>query len=425
MPPRLPQRHRSASVALCPRARHWPSFLPVLQTVLSCLLATSALSAPAADPSKAKEEPDTTASGAAVSFKPTPAQLASLKIVPVTLASFRAEHVTDGKIALNADRTTPVFSPYSGRVTQILAGLGEHVQQGQPLLALQASEFVQGQSDLLSAQSTLATANAQLLLAQTNERRKHAMFEAKAGSRQDWEQSQSDLTAAQSAAHTADAALAAVRNRLRILGKSDEEIDALSRAEKMDPVAFVVAPITGIVTDKQVGLGQYVQSGAANPAYTVGDLTTVWLVANVREIDAPYVKRGQMEEVHVAALPERIFSARITYVAASLDPSTRRLLVRAEIGNPDGALKPEMLATFTILSGGQANAPAVPESGVIYEGSDVRVWILGTDGSLTMRPIHPGRAAHGLLEVLDNGVRPGEKVVASGALFIDRAAQGD
>jgi len=407
--------------------RGGPLLAPLLKRALVAPLVAVFLCGAAAEEVKTSSE--SSAPGAAPSatgtFKPTPAQLAGLKIVTVARASFRAEDITEGKIALNADRSTPVFSPYSGRVTRILVGLGDRVEAGQPLFALQASEFVQGQNDLLSAQAALATANAQLLLAQNNEKRKHAMFEAKAGSRQDWEQSQSDLAAAQSAARTAEAALAAVRNRLTILGKSEEQIDALGRAEKMDPVAYVLAPIVGIVTDKQVGLGQYVQSGASTPAYTVGDLSTVWLIANVRETDAPRIRRGQTVEVHVIALPERVFTARITYVAASLDPATRRLLVRAEIPNPDGVLKPEMFASFSILSGTQVSAPAVPESGVIYEGSEARVWIVADDGTLALRRIRPGRAANGLLEVLDAGVKPGEKVVASGALFIDRAAQGD
>ena len=368
--------------------------------------------------------PAATPAAAPGTFKPTKAQLDALKIVTVARTSFRAEHITDGKIALNADRTTPVFSPYSGRVTKVMVGLGESVKQGQPLLALQASEFVQGQSDLLSAQAGVASAHAQLSLAVTNEQRKHALYDAKAGSLQDWQQSQSDLAAAQGAARTADAALAAVRNRLSILGKSEAQIDEIASAGKMDPVAYVLAPISGTVTDRQVGPGQYLQAGASNPVYTVGDLSNVWLVANVRETDAPFVKKGDTVEVHVVALPERTFSARVTYVAPTLDPASRRVTVRAEITNSDGLLKPEMFASFTILSGSPGNAPAVPDSGVIYEGGDARVWIAGDDGTLALRKIKPGRSANGFLEVLE-GVKPGEKVVASGALFIDRAAEGD
>jgi cobalt-zinc-cadmium efflux system membrane fusion protein len=386
------------------------------------LAALAALLVLVAAPAAAEDQPAAPA-GPPV-FKPSKEQLASLKVVTVARVSFRAESITDGKIALNLDRTTPVFSPYSGRVTRVLAGPGDVVRQGQPLAALQASEFVQGQSDLLSAQAAKSAADAQLSLAQTNERRKHGLYDAKAGSLADWQQSQSDLAAAQGAARTADAALAAVRNRLAILGKSEAEIDALGRAEKMDALAYVVAPIAGTVTDRQVGPGQYLQAGASAPAFTVADLSSVWLVANVRETDAPFVKKGQTLEVHVVALPGRVFTARVTVVAPTLDPATRRLAVRAEISNEDAALKPEMFASFSIVAGGQTQAPAVPESGVIYEGEQARVWILGEDGSLSLRRIRPGRSANGLVEVLE-GVKAGEKVVASGALFIDRAAQGD
>jgi cobalt-zinc-cadmium efflux system membrane fusion protein len=158
--------------------------------------------------------------------------------------------------------------------------------------------------------------------------------------------------------------------------------------------------------------------------FTVGDLSTVWLIANVREADAPFVRTGQAVEVQVLALPERSFRARITYVAPALDPATRRRAVRAEIANPDGLLTPEMFARFSIISGGETSAPAVPESGVIYEGSEARVWIVADDGSLALRKIRVGRFSNGQLEVLE-GVTAGERVVASGALFIDRAARGE
>ncbi len=384
--------------------------IPAARSTLAMLLALLALAS-----ARAGEPP--------AGFRPSAEQLAALRIVPVVRAPFRVAHVTDGRIALNGDRTTPVYSPYSGRVVRVLAAVGDTVAAGQPLLQVEASEFVQGQSDLLAAQAAVATAQAQLRLAQTGEQRRHAMFDAHAGSQQDWQQSQSDLRAAQSAARTAEAALAAVRHRLSILGRTDAQIDALASAETIDPIAAVLAPLAGTVTDRQVGPGQFLQSGAATALFTVADLSSVWLVANVRETDAPYVHKGDALEVHVLAFPERVFSARIAFVAPALDPATRRLTVRAQIANPDGVLKPEMFASFSILSGG-APALAVPESGVIYEGAQARVWVLDADGSLRARVIRPGRSSNGLLEALD-GVQAGEKVVASGALFIDRAAQGD
>src|SRR4029077_18456442 len=96
--------------------------------------------------------------------------------------------------------------------------------------------------------------------------------------------------------------------------------------------------------------GQYIQAGASTPVYSIGDLSTVWLIANVREADAPLMRRGVPVEVHVLALPGNVFRAKLAYVAPSVDPNTRRLQVRAEVENPDEVLKPEMFASFSIIT---------------------------------------------------------------------------
>src|ERR1019366_9527614 len=116
------------------------------------------------------------------------------------------------------------------------------------------------------------------------------------------------------------------------------------------------------------GLGQYAQAGSATPVYTIADLSSDWLVANVREADVARVQRGQTVEVHVQAYPDRVFSAHVVYVAPTIDASTHRLIVRAVIDNPDGALKTEMFADFVIRTSEAAQSPAVPESAVVYEG---------------------------------------------------------
>src|ERR1700675_581640 len=180
-------------------------------------------------------------------FRPSPQQLKTFTVQVVQTHGFVSEELTEGKIAVNADRATPVFSPYSGRVTRVIAGLGDTVKSGAPLAMIEASEFVQAQNDL-------GTAAAQVKLARITETRKHALYDAKGGSLQDWQQAQSDLTAATTA-------YAAVRNRLRILGQAEAEITALESAQTIDPVATLSAPIAGVVVDRQLGPGQYVQAG--------------------------------------------------------------------------------------------------------------------------------------------------------------------
>jgi len=343
---------------------------------------------------------------------------------------FRGEQITDGTIATNDDTTTPVFSPYSGHVTKLFAKLGEVVAKGTPLMAVEASEFVQGQNDLISAVGALNTARAQIKLTEASEQRQHELYLAKAGAQKDWLQSQADLAAAQNTLRSAEIAVGAARNKLHILGKTDEEIRALEAEpalQKTSPEAVVRAPIAGTVILRQVGIGQNIQSaaaGSANPVYAIANLSSVWLVANVRETDAPLMKVGVPIEVKVPAWPERVFKAKIAWIAPSVDPNTHRLSVRAEVDNRDGALKPMMFASFRILSGDSVNAPGVPQSAIVYEGADAHVFVAGPDGSLVLRPIHIGRINNDLVEVT-SGLTAGEKIVTSGALFIDRAAAGN
>jgi cobalt-zinc-cadmium efflux system membrane fusion protein len=354
----------------------------------------------------AAEAPPTAPAG---TFRPTAQQLKTLTIEPVALRPFVSEERTEGKIAVNGDRETPVYSPYSGRITRVIANLGDQVAQGAPLATIDASEFTQAQNDL-------RTGLAQLKLARISETRKHALYDIKGGSLADWQQAQADLTAAETN-------LGAARSRLRILGYSDAQIDQLEKVEHFEPATNILAPIRGIIVDRQVGPGQYAQSGAATPVYTIADLSSVWLVANVREADAGRVQRGQTVEVHVLAYPDRVFSARVVYVAPTIDPNTHRLTVRAVIDNADGALKPEMFANFVIQTSQAAQSPAVPEGAVVYEGESAHVWVVQSDNVIAVRPIRVGRTNDGFVEVLE-GLHSGDRVVTKGSLFIDRAAAG-
>jgi cobalt-zinc-cadmium efflux system membrane fusion protein len=340
-------------------------------------------------------------------FRATAQQMKTFTIAAVGIHGFVSEELTEGKIAVNGDRATPLFSPYSGRVTRVIAGLGDTVTKGAPLATIEASEFVQAQSDL-------AAAVAQARLARINEGRKHALYEAKGGSLQDWQQAQTDLTAAETALHS-------VRNRLKILGQSDAQIDALEASRSINPVATLAAPIAGVVVDRQVGPGQYLQAGGGTAVFTIADPSSVWLLANVREADAGSVQLGQPMEVHVPAYPHRAFEARITYVAALVDAVTHRLPVRAEIDNRDRALKPEMFANFRIKTSDAAQSPAIPEAAVVYEGDAAHVWVVAGEDLLAYRAIRTGRRNDGLVEVLD-GLKAGERIVTKGGLFIDQAA---
>jgi cobalt-zinc-cadmium efflux system membrane fusion protein len=350
-----------------------------------------------------------TPSAASGTFHLNDEQLRSVTIEPVAAMAFHSEEITDGKIAFNGDTLTPVYSPYSGRVTRLVAPLGKTVKRGETLFELQASEYAQAQSDLLSAA-------AQARLTAVTEQRRHAQYDAHGASLQDWQQSQYDLTAAQ-------ANLAAVRNRLHIFGKSDADIDAIAASGTADANVSAVAPINGVVVDRQIGPGQVLQAGASTPVYTIADLSTVWMVANVRESEAALVHVGQSVSVRVLAVPEREFSARLNYVGATVDATSRRVPVHAVLDNSQHLLKPEMFASFTIATSPDSMAPAVPLQAVIFEGSHARVWVMQSDHDAGLRELSVGRSHAGKLEVL-RGLSVGERVITRGALFIDRAASG-
>jgi len=364
-------------------------------------------------------------------FKATDKQWPTLKIQPVQSMEFQDSAETDGRIALDDDLTTPVFSPYSGHVTRLIARAGDTVAAGDPLFSIQATELAQAQNDLITAVAALKTAKAQLALATSAEKRQHELYQSQGAALKDWQQSQVDLATAQGGYNSALIALSAVRSRLRILGKTDPEIDQLEASPdiiKLSSETVVPAPIAGTIVQRQIGPGQNIvsaASGASTPVFLIGDLSKVWLVANAREESAPYLHKGDKVEVSVYAYPGKVYKARLTYVGASIDPNTHRLPVRAEIDNPNNELKPEMMASFRILTGSGTNSPAIPDTAIVYESENAHVWVADDKNkTLQIRDIKLGRVHNGMVEVI-SGIKPGEKIVTSGAVFIDRAVTGD
>jgi membrane fusion protein, heavy metal efflux system len=359
----------------------------------------------------------------AQNFTPTPSEWATLTIEPVKAKTFRAEYVTEGKVAVDEDRSTPVFSPYAGRVTKLLAKPGEVLKQGQPLFTIEAADTVQAQNDFIAAMSSQNKAKSAIDLADIQFKRAKDLYEGHAIPLKDYQQAEATQVQAQNDMRSSATALEAARNKLRILGFTDETIKAFQDKGVINPEVTIYSPIAGTVVQRKIGPGQYVNSGASDPVFVVGDLSTVWLTAFVRESDAAAVCVGQDITVNVMALPGRPLTAKVNYVAAAIDPSTRRLLVRATIDNKDGLLKPEMFANVTIYSSGDRAAPAVPKQALIYEADKVRLWVAREDKSVELREIKIGLINGNLAEVTSN-LKPGEQVVTKGSLFIDRAASG-
>ncbi|WP_338824890.1 efflux RND transporter periplasmic adaptor subunit [Bradyrhizobium septentrionale] len=356
-------------------------------------------------------------------YVPTAAEWATLSIEPVSDHVFRAEHITEGKIAVNEESSTPVFSPYAGRVTKLLVKPSDTVERGQALFVVEATDSVQALNDFVAALSTLNTARSKLKLAEIVEKRAGDLYAGKAVPLKDWQQAQADLTGAQNDLRSAETALEATHNRLRILGRSEDQIATFEQTRQISADTPIYSPIGGTVVQRKVGPGQFISTGASDPVFVIGDLSTVWLTAFVRESEAADVAVGQEITFSVLALPGKQFKARLDYVAAAIDPATRRLLVRATLDNKDGQLKPEMFASVTIYSGGGRPSIGVPRQALIYEGEHVRLWVARDDKSIELREIEPGLVNGKLVEVRSN-LTAGEQVVTRGSLFIDRAASG-
>jgi membrane fusion protein, heavy metal efflux system len=359
-------------------------------------------------------------------FYPTPAQWATLTVEPVQQRVFQSEHVTEGKIAVDEDRSTPIFSPYAGRVIKLFVKPGDTVTVGQALFTVQAADMVQAQNDFISAATALNKARSAQNLAQIIDKRQRLLYEGKAVPLKEVQNARAALDAAENDVRSSEVALEATRNRLRILGKTDQEITDFQEKGTIDPATLITAPIAGTIVQRKVGPGQYVGSGSTDPVFIIGDLSTVWVVAFIRETEAPIVHVGQQIYFTVLAYPDRSFPANISYVAAAFDPTTRRLLVRATVNNDAGLLKPEMFASVKILSGESDKAVAVPRDAIIYEGEAARVWVVrdkDSEKAIELRRIKVGLTNGSMVEVL-KGLAPGDRVVTKGSLFIDRVAAG-
>jgi cobalt-zinc-cadmium efflux system membrane fusion protein len=410
---------RLASSPALPRARQYRLVAIVAAVLVTLLLVGKLIGALThhSAPPEAAPPPGT--------FQPTSTQLAQMKIESVTDGSAPGTIEATGIISVNGDRSTPVLLPYSGQVTDVLVQAGQHVVKWQPLLRVASADFVDARNALITASTQQATAAAQLRIAQNTVKRAQAIYQTAGGALKDYLQSQTDLVAAQSASRSADAAVEAARARLALLGKSGSEVQQMRQAgPATSAVTTYNAPVGGVIATRDVAPGQYVGQGSNTPLMTIADLSTVWLVAQLPESDTASVRLGDEVIVTTPAYPGRQFRAVVNNIAAELDPNTHRLPVRATVSNPDGALKPQMFASFTIQRRGTGvNGLLVPANAVIHEGDSARVWVIGPNNILRARPVQVGDSV-GSMDKITAGLSPGERIVTSGALFVNEAGLG-
>jgi membrane fusion protein, heavy metal efflux system len=347
------------------------------------------------------------ASQAADSVDLSNSQLSFVKVEPVEERDFPIEKEAVGSIDFNENMTVQVFTPYQGRIIALFAEMGNDVKKGQTL-------FTVDSPDLLQAESTLIAAAGVLELDHKNLDRLHDLYTTRAVSQRDVEQATSDE-------QTAEGNLRATRDAVRIFGKNDADIDSIIANRLADPTLVVASPINGRVTVRNAAPGLFVQPGSAPAPYTVADMDTMWMLANVAEEDSPVFRVGQALQVKLDAFPDRVFDGKVTYIGETVDPNTRRVLVSSEIKTPQHELRSGMFANFVISIGPPARSAAVPVNGVVREGDGtMTIWVTADRRRFTRRVVQIGEERDGYRQILA-GVQPGELAAAEGAIFLSNA----
>lgn len=342
------------------------------------------------------------------SFELSEKQLQLIKVAPVGNHLFPVEKDAIGSIDFDENLSVQVFTPYQGKIIEAFAEIGDEVEKGKPLYTIDSPDLVQAESNLIGAAATYDLTSRALIRAQ-------ALYEKQGNggiAEKDLEQAISDKL-------TAEGALKAARDAVRVFGKTETEIDRLIAQRKIDPALVVPSPITGRITARNAQPGLLVQPGNPPAPYSIADISTMWMLANVTESDSALYHVGQEVKVSVMPYPGRFFEGKISKIGATVDPNLHTLLVRSEIRDPKHELRPGMLADFVIETGDPQDSIAAPLNGIVREGDGtMTAWVTADRKKFTQRVVKIGLQNDGYDQILD-GLKQGELMVIDGAVFLD------
>jgi membrane fusion protein, heavy metal efflux system len=329
-------------------------------------------------------------------------QLSHVQIITIHPTTLTRTLRLTGTVAYNAFNTTPVITQVGGPVSRILLVPGQHVKAGQPMLDVSSPDY----SQLLDAYLKAADS---FRLADKNWVRAQDLYQHHAIAQRDLEQAESDRNQAEADRNAAE-------QGMKILGIKNPGDLAKAPSSAMIPV---LAPIEGEVVERLVSPGQVVQAGQTQ-AFTISDLGTVWVLANVYQGDLAAVRTGDDVVVETDVYPGS-FHGRISYVSPALDPNTRTLQARIVVENPGEKLKRDMYCTVTVTAGTIANAIAVPDSSVLRDDNNQPfVYLASGATQFGRRDVEIGQSLGGKTQIV-RGLSPGERVVGDGSLFLQFA----
>ena len=329
-------------------------------------------------------------------------QMSHVEVVTVAPSTMRRTLRLTGTVAYNAFHTTPVITQVGGPVTRILVVPGEHVKANQPMLDVSSPEY----SQLLDVYLKAADA---YRLSSKNYTRAQDLYQHHAIAERDLEQAESDRNQARADLNTAE-------EGMKIVGI--ENPATLEKAPSSAQIS-VRAPIGGEVVERLVSPGQVVQAGQTQ-AFTISDLSSVWVLANVYQADLAYVHSGDNVVVETDAYPDS-FHGTISYIAPALDPNTRTLQARIVVQNPHEKLKKDMYCTATVAAGAISNVLAVPNAAVLRDDNNQPfLYVAAGANQFGRRDVQLGQNQDGRTQIV-KGISVGEKVVGDGSLFLQFA----
>ncbi len=332
-------------------------------------------------------------------------QLSFIRVEPLVAVPLPLSEPLNARLALAEDLTARVFAPIAGRVLELKASAGDPVKAGQPLAILDAPDFGQFVTDVQKAEVDASQKNKAL-------NRATLLYEGEAIAKKDLESAEADFRSAQ-------AELVRARLRLQNLTAGGQRIEG----ERM----HLRAPLSGVVVDRQANPGTEVRPDAAVPLFVVSDLKRLWIYVDLPERLSPRVKVGDVIQFSTDAFPDRQMSATVDRIAAVVDPTTRRITVKATVQNTALELKPDMFALTYIVDQSDQRVLRIPTGAVLTQGLKSQVFVKTGPEDFERREVGLLRqdARYAYLKV-DSNLKAGDQIVVKGALLLaSEMAQGE
>lgn len=377
---------------------------------------------PAAESASEEEHADDLPAGV-VEIPEAAQKNANVEIAPVSTTRLPGELEVTGIVTPEESRVAHVRPLARGVVEKIGVSLGSRVTQGQPLLTYDNVELGQLVGEFLTERAALRQAETDREVKRTSLDRAESLIKIEAIARQELDVRRAEFRNAEAAVASAQARVSRVEEQLHRFGLSDADVKALAPESNEAPHraashSTLRAPFAGVVTKLDVAAGEVVEPD--KELFTVADISTVWVLADVYEKDISKITRQGTCAIKVDAYPDRLFSGRITHVSDLIDPTTRTAKVRCVVDNRDGALKLDMFATVLLGTTEERQALAVPADAVQQVDNQPVVFIRQSDTRFERRDVQVGRRSGQLVEIL-SGLEDGQMVVGKGSFYLKTA----